>query len=52
MDGRIFELLKQAYQIANEICDDELAKGIYQLVYAHSDFWDSDEDEYERIMNF
>lgn len=51
MDNEIFELLKKAYQRAQEIGEDEIAKGIYQLVYDNTDWWDRDEDEYERIMD-
>ena len=51
MDNEIFELLKRAYQRAQEIGEDKIAKAIYQLVYDNTDWWDRDEDEYERIMD-
>ena len=51
MDNEIFELLKKAYQRAQEIGEDKIAKGICQLVYDNTDWWDRDEDEYERIMD-
>ena len=51
MDTEIYELLKKAYQRAKEIGEDEIAKGIYRLVYENIDWWERDEDEYERIMN-
>ena len=51
MENEIFELLKKAYQRAQEIGEDEIAKSIYQLVYDNTDWWDRDEDEYERIMD-
>ena len=51
MDNEIFELLKRAYQRAQEIGEDKIAKAIYQLVYDNTDWWERDEDEYERIMD-
>lgn len=51
MDTEIYELLERAYLRAKEIGEDKIAKGIYQLVYESIDWWDRDEDEYERIMD-
>lgn len=51
MDTEIYELLERAYHRAKEIGEDKIAKGIYRLVYENIDWWDRDEDEYERIMN-
>lgn len=51
MDIEIYELLEKAYLRAMEIGEDEIAKSINQLVYDNTDWWDRDEDEYERIMD-
>ena len=51
MDTEIYELLERAYHRAKEIGEDKIAKGICQLVYENIDWWDRDEDEYERIMD-
>ena len=51
MDIEIYELLERAYLRAEEIGEDKIAKGICQLVYDNTDWWDRDEDEYEKIMD-
>ena len=51
MDNEIFELLKKAYQRAQEKGETEIAKSIYQIVYDNIDWWERDDDEYNNIMN-
>ena len=51
MDIEIYELLERAYLRAEEIGEDKIAKGICQLVYDNTDWWDRDEDEYETNMD-